>query len=55
MALAPNKTKLVCTIGPASQSFDVLPQMLQAGMNVARVNLSQLSQWNNTLKLLTKV
>ena len=40
MALAPNKTKLVCTIGPASESPDVLLQMLHAGMNVARLNLS---------------
>ncbi len=40
MALAPNKTKLVCTIGPASESPDILRQMLCAGMNVARLNFS---------------
>jgi pyruvate kinase len=40
MALAANKTKLVCTIGPASESPGILRQMLDAGMNVARLNFS---------------
>src|SRR5438552_1221285 len=40
MALAGNKTKLVCTIGPASDSPEVIAQILQAGMNVARLNFS---------------
>ena len=34
------KTKIVCTLGPASSSADVMRQMLLAGMNVARVNFS---------------
>ncbi len=33
-------TKIVCTVGPASSSIDTLCQMIKAGMNVARVNLS---------------
>ncbi len=35
-----NKTKIVCTIGPASQSQQVMEQMLLTGMNVARLNFS---------------
>ena len=38
--LAPNKTKLVCTIGPASESPEIMLQMLHAGMNIARLNFS---------------
>lgn len=40
MALAAHKTKLVCTIGPASDSPSILLQMLHAGMNIARLNFS---------------
>ncbi len=40
MALPPNKTKLVCTIGPASASPAILHEMLCAGMDVARLNFS---------------
>ncbi len=38
--LPDNKTKLVCTIGPASDSPDMIEKMLLAGMNVARLNFS---------------
>jgi len=35
-----NKTKIVATIGPASDSPEVLEQLLLAGMNVVRLNFS---------------
>jgi pyruvate kinase len=34
------KTKIVCTLGPATDRADSLRQMLLAGMNVARFNFS---------------
>jgi len=34
------KTKIVCTLGPASSSVEVLVSLLEAGMNVARINMS---------------
>ena len=34
------KTKIICSIGPASNEADVMEQMVLAGMNVARINFS---------------
>ncbi len=40
MRLPAQKTKIVCTIGPASASPSVMKQMIESGMNVARLNFS---------------
>lgn len=34
------KTKIICTIGPASESEDMIRELCKAGMNVARLNFS---------------
>lgn len=34
------KTKIVCTLGPSSESYDVLKDMVLAGMTVARFNMA---------------
>ena len=33
------KTKIVCTIGPATESEEMLLKMADAGMNVCRLNI----------------
>jgi pyruvate kinase len=40
MNLPGHKTKIVCTIGPASESPEIMEQMIRKGMNVARLNFS---------------
>lgn len=40
------KTKIICSIGPASDSVEVMSQMVNNGMDCARINLSHATQEN---------
>ncbi len=48
------RTKIVCTIGPASRSEDVLRSLIRAGMSVARINFShgELSEHAQDIQLI---
>jgi len=47
------KTKIVCTIGPASESPEILEALIQGGMNVARLNFSHGTQEEHLRKIET--
>ncbi|HIJ91281.1 MAG: pyruvate kinase [Desulfobulbaceae bacterium] len=43
-------TKIICTIGPRTASFEMLKQLTEHGMNVARLNMSHGShEWHRTV------
>ena len=51
------RTKIVCTIGPASDSPEMLEKLIRAGMNVARLNFSHGSyeEHENKIKLIREI
>ncbi len=51
------KTKIICSIGPASDSFEVMKEMVREGMDCARINLSHATREGiiNTVDVVNKV
>lgn len=51
------KTKIVCTIGPASDKYDILRELIEKGMNVMRLNFSHgdFEEHGNRIKLVRQI
>ena len=47
------KTKIIGTIGPASESEEMLTKLIQAGLNVCRINFSHGGYEDNAVKIQT--
>ena len=45
------RTKIICTIGPSTESFSSIKKLHEAGMNVARLNMSH-SNHKNAKKII---
>src|SRR5215510_10889334 len=48
-----HRTKIVCTIGPASETKEALEQLISAGMDVARLNFSHGNMDDHARRLAT--
>ena len=52
-----SKSKIICTLGPASNTENILRKMMLAGMDVARLNFSHgtLAEHSNAIRLIRKL
>ena len=48
------RTKIICTIGPSTESFSSIKKLHEAGMNVARLNMSH-SDHKNAKKIIDRI
>ena len=48
------RTKIICTIGPATESLSSLKKLYKAGMNVARLNMSH-SDHKSARKIIERI
>jgi pyruvate kinase len=57
ITLPSHKTKIICTIGPASRSEEVLERLMMGGMSIARLNFSHgsLEQHRNDISTIRSV
>ena len=51
------KTKIICSIGPASQNVEIMSKMVENGMNVARINFSHgnYEEYTNILNVVKEI
>ena len=51
------KTKIICSIGPASNNYETFKKLVKAGANVARVNFSHATEEERKIveDLVTKI
>lgn len=51
------KTKIICSIGPVSRKYETMKKMIEAGMNVARINFSHADEIekSETMELVSKI
>ena len=48
------RTKIICTIGPATESYSSIKSLYKAGMNIARLNMSH-SDHKNAKKIIDRI